>query len=205
MARVWFAWRLGAPPGQTDRKAAAPSGGRPVLACVRHNAQRALRSRRGVYTVEFALIANAFFLATLGGVDLALQGLTAIATENALLHASRAGSLGCEQPDGTRAGQAGQQTILAAARAAGGGLLVRDRLTLETEVFPSVKVANTGTGGAKGAAGTAGQTVVYTLTYDQPFFLVGGLLGKASQRHTGVIVIKNEPFSKAAANAQTCP
>lgn len=127
-----------------------------------------------------------------------------MAVENATLQGSRAGALGCLRPDGTRAGQASEGQILDAAHRAGGGLLKRESLRLTTSVFSSLANAGAGIGGVQGAAGTAGQTVSYTLTYDQPLILVGAAIGRTTYTHTGTITIKNEPFANGGANAQPC-
>lgn len=166
--------------------------------------RNAVRCRRGAYAVEFAMIANALLLMVLGAVDVTWHGLTAVAMENATLKASRSGSLGCLQADGTRAGQVTEATLKAAAVEGGGGLLAARDLTLTASVYASLSGARSGSGGTAGSAGTGGQIVVYTLTYTRPYLLVGTLASLNSRNHTGTIIIKNEPFAEGGASAAGC-
>lgn len=174
-----------------------------LLRCGSHAAKRILRCRRGTYMLEFSAVAGGLLTILFGAVELAWQGVTAAAMENAVLQASRTGSLGCLQPDGSRAGQASAATILEDARTAGSGILNGNSLRIAMNAYGTLQQAGLRTGGTLGA-GSGGQTVVYTLTYDAPLLFVGGFLGKSSYTHTGTVTVRNEPFSAGGASAAPC-
>ncbi|WP_343897173.1 TadE/TadG family type IV pilus assembly protein [Craurococcus roseus] len=185
---------------------------------VRRAAMRALRCKRGVYTLEFAGVASVLMVLVFGGLEMVWHGLTSVAVENALLQATRAASLGCRQSDGTRAGQAGMNEIMKAARIGGGadaagigGLLSGSSLALSALSFNSLAAANadaaqngTRTGSASGT-GAGGQIVEYKLTYDPPLiFIPKQFRPRTTYAHGGTITIKNEPFSNGGTGAQRC-
>lgn len=174
-----------------------------VPARMRQRAAAALRCRRGTYLIEFTAIAGGLLTMMFGAVEMAWQGVTAIAMENAVLRASRVGSLGCLQADGTRSGQVGPTTLLAEAKDAGAGFLNDSSLKIAATAYSSLAQASARSGGASGA-GSGGQTVVYLLTYNSPLLFAGGLIGKPFYTHSGTITIRNEPFASGGAGAASC-
>lgn len=184
----------------------------------RRAAARTARCKRGVYTLEFAMVASALMVLVFGAVEMVWHGLTSIAVENALLQASRVASLGCRQRDGTRAGQAGINEIRKAARIGGGadaygmgGLLGGSSLALSALAFNSLAAANATPAsdgkrtGSVGGTGTGGQIVEYKLTYDPPvIFIPQQFRPRSTYAHGGTVTIKNEPFNNGGAGAQPC-
>lgn len=211
---MWFTGRAEAGANAPGRPAPGRAAGAVAVAWprrVRRAAVRAARCKRGVYTVEFAMVASALMLLVFGSVEMVWHSLNSVAVENALLHASRAGSLGCLQPDGSRAGQAGINDIKKAARIGGGadsqgagGLLGGSSLALTARAFNSLAAANAQTGAMSGT-GSSGQFVEYKLTYDPPvIFIPAQFRPRSTYAHGGTVTIKNEPFNNGGAGAQAC-
>jgi Flp pilus assembly protein TadG len=165
-----------------------------------------------VTALEFAMVSCALIPMLLVMVEVAMQSATAAALDHAAQKAARAGSLGRENADGTRSGQACHAAILAAARQAGGGLL-NGNLQLTVSNYGSAGSAVTAGPGRKNAtsgAGLGGRTVVYELRYDQPTIFTKpvttpwGTIGRERFIHTAVFTIQNEPFAKGDPDAPPC-
>lgn len=135
-----------------------------------------------------------------------MQSLIAVTLDNAALKASRTGSLGRLNSDGTRSGAAEEACVKKAARDAGGGLLNGD-LSVKMLNYATATAAGTDTNRTSGTAGAGvgGRTVVYELTYNQPYIFVPMHVGK-KRTHTAITTIQNEPFANAnqAATAAAC-
>jgi Flp pilus assembly protein TadG len=179
-------------------KVAAPTR-RPALL------RRVLGSRRGASASEFAIIAGPFFVLVLGTIEVAWQLATGMALDHASLRASRFGMTGSDTPPGwMMQNQQNVPTCRSAnirwmiTRATNGLLKDNSNLLVTTNTWSSVN-ATRGGGGAAGA-GTGGQIVSYTVTYNQPFvtgLVAQSLWGGNSVRHQTFLVVKNEPFENA--------
>jgi Flp pilus assembly protein TadG len=157
--------------------------------------------------VEFGLVAPALVGVLLGAVEMGLQAAVSVALDNAALRASRTGSLGRLNTDGTRAGAALHACVLKAAREAGGGLLNGDLQLVMTNYGSSATAGadpNRTNGTGSSGAGAGGRTVVYELTYKQPYVLMGRLFGQ-TLTHTAFVTTQNEPFANAGqSTAASC-
>ena len=70
-----------------------------------------------------------------------------------------------------------------------------DNLTLRVTAYAGAGAMATPAAGQAGA-GAAGETVLYELTYQQPFLspFPALLLGRGSLDHTSRMIVRNEPF-----------
>ncbi len=212
MVDVWFALRIGERPGAT-KPPLNTLAARTAARRIRPGGPGVVRCRRGVTAVEFAAVSCVLIPMLMGGLELGLQSAVAVALDNAALKASRAGSLGCERPDGSRAGQSSQGAIERAARAAGHGLL-NGNLRAEPTSYKSARAAiddnKPNRGGGTRGAGVGEHTVVYTLRYDQPsvfiknFTTPWGTISRENYVHTAVVTVQNEPFPDARPGAAPC-
>jgi len=175
------------------------------------NARRLVGCTRGIAALEFAVVSCVLIPMLMGGLEMSLQSAVAITLDNAALKASRAGSLGCERPDGTRAGQSSQAAVERAARAAGRGLL-NGKLEVKPTHYRSARAAIADSkreSGTRGA-GLGGHTVVYELRYEQPsvfirnFTTPWGAIGRERYIHTAAVTVQNEPFPDARPGAPAC-
>lgn len=209
---MWFAPRVEKIPDTRHRPPNTASA-RAIAGRVRRSTLGVARSRRGAHALEFAVVSTIAIPMLLVAAELALHSAVAVALDNAAYKASREGSLGRKNTDGTRAGQACQSAILSAARSAGRGLLNGD-LRVSTRNYNSAEGATTDdpnnrTKGTKGA-GLGGHTVVYELQYDQPaifggkLLMAGKLFGHDKHVHKAIVTIQNEPFSEGKKDAPAC-
>lgn len=208
---MWFDPQVGGLSG-AENKRPNRAGARGTAVRLRNRARSAVRCRRGVSAVEFAIAATIAIPMLLSALDMAWHSLVAVALDNAAYKASRTGSLGRETPKGTRAGESCQAAILSEARKAGGGLLNGD-LQLSTHNYTSAKDAMGDDAernkGAKGA-GLGGHTVVYELRYRQrsifagKIAIAGNTFATDSYLHRAVVTVQNEPFSNGDPNAPPC-
>lgn len=164
-----------------------------------------MRQRRGVAALEFALLAGPFFAMVIGCMEVAWQLATGAALDHAALRASRYGSTGDDRPPGwMTTGQQNVPTCRSAnirwmiTRATNG--MVRDGAGLQVTTASWGALSGAGNGSGTEGAGTGGQIVSYTITYDQPFItgaVAASIWGGNSFRHRAFLMIKNEPFEDA--------
>jgi hypothetical protein len=202
MVVVWFAPRVGTVADAT-RPPLAGTGARATASRLRRRFQGVARCRRGgAYAIEFAGVASIIIVMFAAAAELTWQASVGAALDRGALNASRVGSLGRKNPDGTRAGPACNTAILRAAREGGGGRLNGD-LRLTVTSYGSSRQAGLGQGGVNNA-GLGGQMVSYSLQYHEPFIFVGRVFGLEKHVHTAVAMARNEPFPDGAPNAQSC-
>lgn len=156
------------------------------------------QSERGVTSVEMALIAPAFFLVMMGMIEVSLIIFTQHVLENATYNASRLGKTGF-----VVAGQTQDQTVRARLMDEMGGLeplIDPAKITLGTASYGSLGEVGASSGSA--GLGSAGDIVVYTVSYPWSFFtpLIGELMGNLDVNGRWVMmlsarmVVKNEPY-----------
>jgi hypothetical protein len=140
-----------------------------------------------------------FVVLLVGIIETAWQLTTAAALDEAVLRASRFGVTG-------RATESGEPVTITCRSdsikwiitGSTGGFLKADHLTVSLGSYGSASALSGGT--AVAGAGTGGQIVTYTVTYQQPYLtgawvdLIGG---SASLTHQATVVVKNEPFDNA--------
>jgi hypothetical protein len=148
------------------------------------------------------MLASIFIPVLMGTIEFAWQFLAAIALDNASLQASRFGSLGRLNADGTRGGSACEADVKAAAIKAGAGILQSARLTLNPTVYGSATGVQTSTGGVSGT-GSGGSFVEYRLEYRQPLLFAGNFFlfkkyVSGEITHVAVTTVMNEPYPNAA-------
>jgi Flp pilus assembly protein TadG len=155
--------------------------------------------KRGSTTVEFSMVALAFFPVLVGIMEAAWQFTVASALERATLRASRFGITGQQtRPDAPAEITCRSQAIHWVVTTTAGGILRGERLTVTTTAYGSpTGMAGTGTAGA----GTGGQVVLYQLRYEEPFLLpaLWSTFFSTSDRmvHQTTMVVKNEMFANA--------
>lgn len=179
-----------------------------------------ISDRNGATAVEFGIIGPIFILMIIGIVELGLLLAAQTLLDNAAFSASRAGKTGYADTGSTQ-----EATIAAAVVKASSGLLKQDRLALASSAYADYSNVGqpepftdrnlngkwdsgesftdvNGNGRwdsdqGRSGLGTAGQIVVYTITYRWPLFTpwlksmvgVGGIYTLTTR-----IVVKNEPF-----------
>lgn len=178
------------------------------------------RGERGATALEFAMIAPFYFLLLIGIIETSMVMFAQHVLENASATASRTGKTGYVSPTKTQ-----QQTIMAAVDRMAGFLMDKNKIAVSSLAYKSFSGIGTGEQfvdanmnnhwdpgenytdsngngqydsdiGTTGY-GTAGDIVVYTITYPWPimtpamkhFLGEDGILNLRSR-----IVVKNEPF-----------
>lgn len=175
--------------------------------------------RNGVTTVEFALIAPALIFVVMGMVELSLLMFTQSVLDGATQTASRLGKTGYEVSGSTR-----EQTILSAVNARAGQLMNTANITITKKSYaqfdqigdPEPFVDTNGNGvrdqnenytdvnlngqydtdmGASNY-GSAGEVVVYTVTYPWQFAtpVVAAFFSGGSVTLSSRVVVLNEPY-----------
>jgi hypothetical protein len=157
----------------------------------------ARRSRRGTVAVEFALIGPALLALSLIVLEGAWQALTGATLDIAAREASRFGATGAAAPDWLPppAPASREEAVRRVVLHFGGRVIQPDRLTLSLQSYASTATIGQPDAGVPGAGG-AGETVVYTLDYTQPFLspLAAPVLGRADIVHRSTFIVRNEPF-----------
>jgi hypothetical protein len=156
-----------------------------------------MRRRRGSLLVEFALLGPLLFALMMTVVEGAWQALTASTLDIGAREASRFGATGAAAPDWlpppvpTSREEAVRRIVLHF----GPAVLRQDRLHLSVASYAGPGAIGTQQQGQAGA-GAAGETVLYELTYDQPFLTPLPMLfwGRPSIEHRTRMIVRNEPF-----------
>ncbi len=157
-------------------------------------ARKTWLGRRGSSTVEFALVSTLFMSLLLLTMEVCYDLAVGAALDHGAHVASRFGTTGST----TAAGVPGtdRMTTLQGLVIQGSGNLLRpERLQMMVSNYPNVADAVQNTDGSSGP-GTAGQVVVYTLTYSQPYLtpIAAVLAGNDALIHTSSVVVLNEPY-----------
>jgi hypothetical protein len=153
--------------------------------------------RRGSILIEFALTGPLLFALMMTVLEGAWQALTAATLDIGAREASRFGATGAAAPDWLPAPAPAtrEDAVRRIILHFGPYILHADRLSLGVIAF-----AGPGTLGAReqgqAGAGGAGETVLYELTYDQPFLspFPAMVLGRTVIEHRSRMIVRNEPF-----------
>lgn len=155
------------------------------------------RRRRGSILVEFALTGPMLFALMMTVLEGAWQALTAATLDIGAREASRFGATGATAPEWlpppipTSREDAVRRVVLHF----GPYVLHPDRLRVSIAAYAAPGGLATQQGGQPGAGG-AGETVLYELSYAQPFLTPFPmlLLGRRDIEHRSRMIIRNEPF-----------
>ncbi len=154
------------------------------------------KNRRGVTSIEFALIAPVFFLFLIGTTELSLIMLVEHLLENASYNASRTAKTGY-----TAQGMTQMETVMAEINKRIGNLdplIDPDNLVITSTAYGDLSAIGQPDEGAT-SLGTAEEVVVYTISYPWKFFtpLIGDLMGDSERIITlsSRIVVRNEPYN----------
>jgi len=154
-------------------------------------------ARRGSIILEFALTAPVLMALMMTVLEGAWQALTAATLDIGAREASRFGSTGALAPDWLPppAPTTREDAVRRVVLWFGPHVLNADHLTLRVTAYAGPAALASPTPGQAGA-GAAGETVLYELTYQQPFLspLPALLLGRTSLDHTSRMIVRNEPF-----------
>jgi len=155
------------------------------------------RGRRGSVMVEFALTGPLLFALMMTVLEGAWQALTAATLDIGAREASRFGATGADAPEWLPppAPATREEAIRRIVLHFGPHVLAQDRLAVG--IVAHAASGSLGTPGAgQAGAGGAGETVVYDLTYEQPFLtpFPALLLGRAAIEHRSRMIVRNEPF-----------
>lgn len=156
---------------------------------------RTLRDRlkRGVTAVEFTLLAPVLFLFLIGLVETSLMLLVQHVIENATYNASRLSKTGYIENNRTQL-----ETVMDVVDRELGSLspLINiSRLSFVSKVYGTLTPEGEGDDGL----GTAGEIVVFTISYPWKIFtpIMGEIIGDANGiiNLSSRIVVKNEPYT----------
>ena len=140
-------------------------------------------------------------LMLLASVEASLQLATGMALEWSAGRASRFGITGAAAPAGAPSAEAPGCRSAAIRWLVGhatGGFLSDAALTVETESFPDMTQAQSGTPGIAGP-GSGGEVVRYRFAYRRPFVtpVATTLTGRTEFVHRVELLVQNEPFRNA--------
>jgi Flp pilus assembly protein TadG len=147
--------------------------------------------RRGSVILEFALIGPVVITLMVGIFELGMQLMTGAMLDYGVRMAARWGVTGRATPDGSTREAYIRSQILGAT----GGFLKTGQLSVTLTAYGSWANA-LGRTGATGGPGGSGAVVSYSVSYVQPVMTppAVALLGRREFRHTGVLVVNNEPY-----------
>lgn len=153
--------------------------------------------RRGSIILEFALTAPLLMGLMMTVLEGGWQALTAATLDIGAREASRFGSTGAAAPDWLPppAPTSREEAVRRVVLWFGPHVLNQDRLSVRVTAYAGPAAMGSPTPGQSGA-GAAGETVLYELTYQQPFLspFPALLLGRTSLDHTSRMIVRNEPF-----------
>jgi hypothetical protein len=158
---------------------------------------RAGRRCRGSILIEFALVAPILFALTLTVLEGAWQALTAATLDIGAREAARFGTTGAAAPDWLPppVPASREDAVRRVVLHFGPYVLRPDRLNLTIAAYLGpAELGQPGTG--RPGAGGAGETVVYEVSYEQPFLTPFPALvfGRSSIQHRSRMIVRNEPF-----------
>ncbi|HWT10570.1 MAG TPA: TadE family protein [Roseomonas sp.] len=157
-------------------------------------------TRRGSIILEFALTAPLLIGLTMTVLEGAWQALTAATLDIGAREASRFGATGAAAPDWLPppAPATREEAVRRVVLWYGPHVLHQDRLSVRVTAYAGPAALGAPAPGQAGA-GAAGQTVLYELSYQQPFLspFPALLLGRNSLDHTSRMIVRNEPFPES--------
>jgi Flp pilus assembly protein TadG len=155
------------------------------------------RSRTsGAAAVEFALVSMVFVSLLLLAMEVGWQLLIDSALGAGARAASRFGSTGTKVATGIDPPPADRNaSIKAILIQNSGGLLISDRIQIMTASYASFATLQSG-GASTAGPGTAGQVVLYTFNYIQPYLtpIAAAITGQPQMIHSVQVIVLNEPF-----------
>ncbi|MCC7426690.1 MAG: pilus assembly protein [Alphaproteobacteria bacterium] len=149
--------------------------------------------------MEFAILGPVYFLLAVSTLEFGLQITVSALLESAARDASRFGVTGAALPEWLASDPNPpanrEEAIRRIVLDRGAGMLTPTRLTITMTNFRDLSGLVNNQGGTAGAGG-AGELVVYTMTYVQPYFtpVLPFITGQYQMTHTARSVVKNEPF-----------
>ncbi|MBR0680586.1 pilus assembly protein [Roseomonas eburnea] len=159
--------------------------------------RRARRCRRGAIVLEFALTGPMLLALMMTVLEGAWQALTAATLDVGAREASRFGATGAAAPDWLPppAPATREEAVRRIVLHYGPHVLHQDRLSITVAAYAGPAALGT-PGAAQAGAGEAGQTVLYDLSYQQPFLtpVPALMLGRSSLEHRSRMIVRNEPF-----------
>lgn len=160
-----------------------------------HFLSRRNKGKRGVASIEFALIAPIFFLLLMGTTEISLIMLVEHLLESASYNASRTAKTGYIETGKTQL-----ETVMAEVTQRLGNLspLINPAyITVTSDAYGDLSAIGQPDEGSEGF-GTAGQVVVYKISYPWKLFtpLIGDLMGDENHiiNLSSRIVVRNEPY-----------
>lgn len=153
--------------------------------------------RRGSIILEFALTAPLLMGLMMTVLEGAWQALTAATLDVGAREASRFGATGAAAPEWLPppAPATREEAVRRVVLWFGPHVLHQDRLSVRVTSYAGPAAMGSATPGQSGV-GAAGETVLYELTYQQPFLspFPALVLGRNSLDHTSRMIVRNEPF-----------
>jgi Flp pilus assembly protein TadG len=155
------------------------------------------KSQKGTTAIEMALIAPVFFMLFAGIIEVSLMMLTQHLLESATYNASRLGKTGYVTTGNTQAQMV--TASLTGELSALAPLVDITQISLTTTAYNTLSALSTAPGSGTSGVGTAGQIVVYTVSYPWHLFtpVISNIIGDANGNITltSRMVVQNEPYS----------
>ncbi|MBP0463207.1 pilus assembly protein [Roseomonas sp. PWR1] len=155
------------------------------------------RGRRGTVLLEFALTGPLLFALTMTVMEGAWQALTSSTLDIGAREASRFGATGSATPSWLPppAPTSREEAIRRIVLHYGPYVIDQNRLTVRVTAYAGPSALAQPAPGTVGAGG-AGETVLYEVSYDQPFLTPFPtlLLGRSVIEHRTRMIVRNEPF-----------
>lgn len=157
--------------------------------------KRQNEKRKGVASIEFALIAPALFFFLIGITEVSLVMLAEHLLENATYNASRTSKTGFVAENKTQLETVMEQLNIRLDGLA--PLLDSTKVVVTYKKYADLSAIGQ-PGQGEDSLGTAGEIVVYTVTYPWTFFtpMVGNIMGDeyGIMNLSSRIVVRNEPY-----------
>lgn len=157
--------------------------------------QKHNKKRKGVASIEFALIAPVLFFFLIGITEISLVMLAEHLLENATYNASRTSKTGYVAENKTQI-----ETVMEELNKRLSGLaplLDQSKVVVTYKKYADLSAIGQ-PGQGEDSLGTAGEIVVYTVTYPWKFFtpIVGDIMGDENglMQISSRIVVRNEPY-----------
>jgi Flp pilus assembly protein TadG len=152
----------------------------------------------GATSVEFAIIGLAFMSLLMLAVDAGWQMAIDAALGAGARAAARFGTTGATTAPGISPAPTGRNaSIVDLVILNSGNLLQPNSLQITETSYAGFSAI--GAGGGAAGPGNAGQVVVYTFTYTQPYLtpIAAAITGSHQVVHTVQLVVQNEPFPES--------